>query len=79
MGNGNCPIGAANQRDIANLARTCDQLRQVIDTLQQEMGQMGIRNAVNDTRTQLLLIGLPGVGSIVGAIVGALIMKALGV
>jgi len=76
--NGDCPVGAANKRDIANLARTCDDLRTTVEARRKAVQAAAIEDAVTGTTTKLLLIALPGVGSIIGGIVTALVMRALG-
>lgn len=76
--NGDCPVGARNERDIHNLARTCDELRRGLQELAKSLQGMQVDGAVRNTKTQLLLIGLPGVGSIIGGVVTALIMRGLG-
>jgi len=78
MPNGDCPVGARNAADINNLARTCDELRETIKELGKQVQGMSVNEAVASTRTKLLLIGLPGVGSIIGGIITAIIMRALG-
>ena len=77
MSNGDCPVGARNERDIHNLAQTCVELRRGLQELVRSMQVMQVDGAVRNTKTRLLLIALPGVGSIIGGVVTALIMRAL--
>ena len=78
MANGDCPVGAKNGEAIRSLSRTCDSLRDDIKELEGALTSMAIDEAVSSTQTKLLLVGLPGVGSIIGGIITAIVMRALG-
>ncbi len=78
MPNGECPTGAANRQRIVALERDAQRHDERISMLEGAVAEMRVLDAVTDLRVKLLLVALPGVGSIIGGIITALVMRAMG-
>ena len=78
MPNGECPQGVENRQRIVALERDTGRHNERIGVLEGAMGDMRVLDAVTEVRIKLLLVALPGIGSIVGGIITALILRAIG-